>query len=157
MPRFEVDLTSAVASILQLPKGTYEFKIENPKTFKQSSNQPDGSTKESYGIAVTLRVTSEGEYKNKTQPHRMYLHTEGAWGMAKQFVQAAYGYDVNQPGEHKFNEAFKGADMTFDPDSEELGTVWKELDGKTIAADCDLVVNKIRPDEMQQRYRWRPV
>lgn len=160
MPRFTPNLKDASASFLTLNKGLYEFKISNPQSFfRVSTNQQTGETKEVFGINVTLDIIEGPEHVGKSQRYQIYLHTDKAWGPAKQFVMAAYGFSPDRAGEAAFNEQYGDGDWGFDVGEGEtgVGALWSGLEGKTIKANVDTQPNKIKPGEVQQTYRWMPV
>jgi hypothetical protein len=149
-------MKDAVAGYLILAKDQYEFKLSGVHSFKRDSQNADGSPKTVFGINVNLDIVSGPEHVGKTQRYQLYLHTDKAWGPAKQFVMAAYGFTNDQSGEAAFNEQYGDGDWSFDYDDGSVGDLWKGLEGKTIKANVDTQPNKIRAGEVQQTYRWLP-
>lgn len=149
MPRFNPDPTKATAGMLILPKDSYTFELGEPKAFIFDKN-PE---KVSYGIQYPLIVASEGQFKGRTVMHRLFLHSDAAAGMAKQFQMIAAGYAPLKPGsESAWNDENGGKDWSFDTDDKSVGSGWHELKGKIVSADVDIVE---REGNQNQTFKFR--
>ena len=156
---YSPDLTKVSAGIIQLPKGDYEFAVSDGKPFKRERKEKDNSTTELFGVQYNLVVTrsDEPEYMGKTIPFQVYLHSDKAFGIVKRFVMACLGFPVNE--ENEFNEKYKDADWSANPD-EPLGGIWKDVVGTKVAATADLVPQKgerAREGQLNQQFNWRPI
>lgn len=151
MPRMEVAPTEVVASFEVLPKGTYELTIGEGKAFMRQNRHG----KDSFGVRYLL-VVAEGPKKNAKVPVSLYQQSEGAQAMSKQFIMAVLGFGNKQEEEERFNNAYRGADWSFDTDTGHLGSVWKELEGQRVLCDMGVQFSK-ELDADQNTYKWRPI
>lgn len=151
MPKYEFDPSKVSASIEIFPKDTYEFIVGEPKSFKGQNKQG----KDNYGVRYPL-VIAEGDFKNKKTVVTLYMHSEGAQSMSKQFLMAALGYKNSQEAEQQFNEDMRGEDWSFDPEAGTVGEVWRRAAGKRMLGSLD-VKKKEDSDDMQQDFKkWMP-
>ena len=157
MGRYNPNIMGSAATVLLLSKDTYQFVPSEPKTFKRTSTDPKTKKeREIFGISYGLRVKG-GQFDGKTIPLQFYMHTEGGFGMAKQFIMACMGYEVTQEGEAQFNADHADADFSFDPDTNEIGEYWKKPTGALVEADCDERANPNNLNQKNQTFKWRPV
>ena len=163
MPRYDHDPSKVTSTLQVLSKGDYEFIIKGIKAFERTA----GAGHQSYGVRYKLEV-AEGLQKGKLVVVTSYLHSEGAESMAKQFLIAAYGNQVNDAGEKAFDEETAGNDWAFDTDSGAVGEGYSVLIGKRIANDLDVEMQHSKwvdgkPDtdsplvERQVFGTWRPI
>ncbi len=163
MPRYEHDPSKVVSTLQVLPKGDYEFLIKGAKAFERTA----GAGHQSYGVRYKMEV-ADGLQKGKPMIFTTYLHSEGAESMAKQFLIAAYGHEVNDVGEKAFDEDTSGDDWSIDTDSGKCGDAYEKIVGKRIANDLDVEMQHSKwiegkPDtdspkvERQVFGTWRPI
>lgn len=158
MARYNPNLMGSNAAMQLLPKGDYEFTIGEAKTFQRTSTQVVNGTsveKEVYGVSYSLRVRG-GDLDGKTVPLQFYLHTDGGFGMAKQFIMAACGYPVTAADEARFNEEMAELTFGFDTETSELDNGWKKPVGAIIKAAVDQRPNPKNVEQMNQTFKWRP-
>jgi hypothetical protein len=86
-----------------------------------------------------------------------FMHTEGSQAFSKQFLMAAYGYKRNESDEQRFNSDFADKDWSYDPDSGDVGEVWREATGKRAIVEANVGKNNRTGEPMQQLNGWRPV
>lgn len=153
MPRFEPDPSKVSATIDILDKDDYEFIIGTAKSFAAMND--NGSVK-NHGVRYPIEV-AEGTSKGKKQFQTCYQHTPGSEAFSKQFLMAAYGYDVTPAGEKEFDRDFAGKDWSYDTDSGSVGEVWRGIEGKRVIGSADIGTNKNTGDPMQQFKAWRPL
>lgn len=163
--RYAPNLTKATAGIPLLDKDDVEFNIGDVKTFFRTKTDPQSQeNSDVFGVqyAITLVKTAGAneKYIGKTFPLQLYMHSENAFGIVKRFVMAALGFSLDD--EEKFNEKYADADWSYgEPDKEGNtvpdGSIWNQLKGSRVAATTDIVPNRQRPDQKNQRYDWRPI
>lgn len=149
--RYEADPTAVSATILILPKDEYEFQITKIKPFERTAR----AGHQSYGLRCTLKVVN-GPYDGRAVTTSLYMHSEGAQGMAKRFQMAAHGFTVKQDNEAKFNEAVAGSDWSFDPEDGSIGAAWDDLVGKHLVASVD-VEKDDNGNDQQTWAQWMPM
>lgn len=154
------DLTKVQAGIPQLPKGDYEFSITEGKLFKRERTEDDNSVTKLHGVQYNLVVTrsEDPQYMGKTIPFQIYLHSDKAFSIVKQFLLAAYGFPLNE--QDAFNKKFEGADWEVNPETDHVGDVWTGVVGGRIAATADLVPQKgprAKEGQLNQQFNWRPI
>lgn len=152
--RFVPNLSGVSAGIPVLENGDFEFVIGEVKAFSKPS-QKDGIDVLTYGIRTSLKVVEGASHVGKTVPFTMYLHSEEAQPMVKQFLMAAYGYGRNTEAE--FNEKFASEDDWFvDLETTEIGEVYKGLTGQRVLANVRQRPSKQDPNIMQNQFTWAP-
>lgn len=132
-PRANPGIIGATATILVLPKDSFEFKIGAPKLFSRQNQKGE----QVYGLRYSLEITSEGPHTGKNIPVEQYFHSEKSFGMTKRFLMAALGYDMTSEGEEKFNQDHAETDFAVDTDEEYIAPIWKDIEGARIKADVD--------------------
>lgn len=141
--------TDSMATFTLFPKGTYEFTISSSKAFESKDSQT-GDVK-NYGVRQTLICESEGAYKGKKLTFTHYRHTEGGRGISKNFLMAAYGFEVEDTNEEEFNELVAGYDWGFDPESSFVGEGWSKTHGSRVILVLDSVTEKDLKDPSKVR------
>ena len=154
MARYNPNVIGSNAAILLLPKSDQRFIVGEPKTFARKKVE-DGIEKDIFGVSYGLRVKG-GDYADKTIPLQFYMHTEGGLGMAKQFVMAACGFEITPEAEAEFNSVYADADWSLDPETGELGDMWRKPAGSLVDASVDQKANRNNPAQMNQTFKWRP-
>ncbi len=153
MPRFEPDPSKVSATIDILDKDDYELIIGEPKAF--ASKNEDGTIR-NHGVRFGVTV-AEGPSKDKKQFNTCYQHTPGSEGFSKQFVMAAYGYDVTPSGEREFDRDFAGKDWGYDTDTGTCGEVWQGMANRRVVGSADIGTNPTTKEPTQQWKGWRPL
>lgn len=141
MPRYEHNPTTSHITLAQLPKGTYQVQLGEPKAWIRAAN-PEKQTKEQYGIRYGITVTSDGEHKGKRQMIQFDYTNEWGQAFGKQLVMAALGYTLDEASEDKFNADYADKDWSFDPETGAVGDVYREVTGKNIMVDTDIAIAK---------------
>jgi len=159
MPRYNPDLTRVQAGIPLLPKGDFEFSVNEGKTFSRQSTDPaTQETKDVYGIQYNLQVMSgsDDSFIGKIIPLQIYAHAgDAALSIGKRFVMAALGFALND--EANFNEKYADGDWNFDTEDQILGDMWSSVIGTRVAASTDQKVDKRDHTRMNQVFNWRPI
>lgn len=158
MPRYEPNLTNTQAGIILLPKGDFDFKVNEVKTFSRISvDQQTQLQRDVFGIQYNLEVVSgsEASFIGKTVPVQLYMHTEASLGINKRFIMAALGFAIYD--ESSFNEKYADADWSFDTEEGEVGDIWRSVVGTRVNAATDIVPNKRNPNQQNQQFNWRPI
>ena len=157
--RFAPNLSDVSAGVPLLEHGDYELAIgEVTPFFRQKEELVNGitTTKDIYGVQTSLKVVEGPSFIGKTIPFQLHLHSEGAFGIVKQFLMAAHGYGMNREAE--FNQEFSAEDAwVVDAETQEVGEVWKGVVGKRVLANVTQKANKRDPSgPMQNQFRWSP-
>jgi|SRR5690606_17291760 len=153
MARFTPNMSKETAGVPNLSKDDYEFIIRDGKPFERQ-NAKDETV---WGITYILEVASDGQFKGKTIPISLYMHSEKSGSLNKQFLMAAHGYDNNPTAEEAFNNEFANDDgYSIDTDNETMGEYWSSIVGKRIEASASVVPQRDDPNVMQNRFKWRP-
>ena len=138
-PVFTPDFASVEASIPIYEKGRYQLLITNRKPFAKQVEK-DGNISDQSGVRYALEMVGQfdddgeldTEKKGKqVSSNTVWLHTEKAFGMGKQFLMAACGYARNQEQEANA-DLFQGDDIEWDhsgdydaaPETFVLGNGW---------------------------------
>jgi len=153
MPRFTPNLSNVSAGIPLLDRGEYEFLVGESKPFIRVTEK-DGVAKTLWGVVTSLKVTSEGAFKDKTIPWQMFMHTDASQPMIKQFLMAVYGFNKNN--EADFNVKFNEDDYIVDTEDNILGDVWTGIAGKYVRANVVQKANKLDATQMQNQFSWFP-
>lgn len=165
MPRFDPDFTKVDASIPIHDKGLYELKVTKVTPFAYIKEEDNA---EVAGVRLSMEVVGVLDSKGKLNrdsagrqvvPQRLYVHTEKAWGMAKQTAMAIAGYarDDEDNANEKFfakNEFFvDGLD-----DDVTCGSGWLTLDGRHVRVYLDKGMDTYegRTREVQNFQNWMP-
>ena len=156
-PRFEFDPSTVVASIEVFPKMEYEFQVGEPKAFRRTAGQGTDNEHDSFGVRCSLVIKQPDEYNNKRTIFSLYLQSEGAQAMAKQFIMAVMGYAKNITEEKKYDAEARGKNWDLDFSTGAVGDAWRELTGKRVIGSLDQTKNKTTGDPMQQFVSWRPI
>lgn len=140
-----------------LPKGDYIFEVGEGKPFEDKrTDEATGEEKVSAGVRYSLEIVEGEDYVGKSIPLSVYVHSEAAYGMTKQFVAACLGYTVKTEGE--FNEKYADEEMWLvDPENNVLGDIWKKLQGARVAAAVTKKLNDKSPSGEQNQFRWKPI
>lgn len=156
MPRYNHDPSTVTASFIILPKDEYEFVVGKPKAFERTASKGH----QSYGIRLPLTVAG-GKDEGKRTVYTIYLHSDGAAAMGKRFQMAVDGYTVTPENEKEYDAKIAGKDWSYDTDTGEVGSAWKEYEGLHVGASVDVVMNhneKTGKDEEQQEWTtWMPL
>jgi len=154
-PRYEPDLTAVAATLELFEKGDFEFIIGEPKSFQRQNDKGQLSV----GVRFPLALAEEtnGHKKNSRQLFSCYIHTDGGMTFSKRFIMAALGYKGNSQGEREFDDKFKGADWSLDPDNGSVGDVWRQPAGRRITASLDIGTNPNSGEPSQQFTGFQPV
>lgn len=165
MPKYTPDLAKVQVGFLQLPKGDYEFSVNEVKDFARKRKEKDKATGQEievdiYGITYTLGIVSaeaeEGKpFVGRTLPLSLYMHTDKTEGVNFSFAMAALGFPINEV--EAFKEKYSDADFSLDTDNHEIGDFWKGIVGTRVAATADLKPQKDDTSKMNQQFSWRPV
>lgn len=156
---FRFDPTAVQATIEVLPKGEYEFVVGEPKSFKNTTKKGANAGKENFGVRYPV-VVAEGESKGKRIFVNLFMHSEGAQPIAKQFLMAAAGFQRNEAGEKAFNEAMAGKDWNYNPENGTAGDAWHTIKGSRVRGALDVGLNPDDPTQKQQVFVpgcWSPV
>ena len=155
MTRFAPDLAKVKAGLRTLSAGEWELIIGKP--------QPIYYVKEDTGKEVAgcrVSFTIEGEIKADGSLDeefkgdgvfgiRLYVHSEKAFGMTKQFLLAAFGYSIDE--EDQANEdIFADSDFSVDVDDDEngvLGEGWFALEGNRVRATASTSIYNDRESQ----------
>jgi hypothetical protein len=162
MPRFEPDLTKARANIRIFDRGDYELKITKAEPFI-NENEETGKVSAGcrFNVEMVGKLDKDGnvtdEFTGETvSQHRVYVHTEGGWGMAKQFILATLGYSRDEEDKAD-KEYFANADLSVDEDDEGNatgGNSWEDVVGKHVRATLD---KRLYQGNEQQDFKgWYP-
>ena len=155
MPRYEPDLTAVSAALDLFEKGDWEFSIGEPKAFERTNEKG----KLSAGVRYLLSLAEEhnGHKKGSKQMFSCYIHTDGAMTFSKRFVMAALGFKNTSEDERLFDEQFKGADWSVDPDTGAVGDVWRQPAGRRIVCSLEIGENPNTNEPSQQFSGFLPV
>jgi hypothetical protein len=183
MTVFTPDFAAVDAGFPMYDKGMYRVKVTGRKStvYERESNTSPGTMEPKSRIRYTLEMfgrhngddvvtTDENGKEIRGKPVQamdVYLHSEGAWSMAKLFVMAGLGFAKNE--ENEFNEFFQANKDEFyfsgDPgDSEEelesnTGSAWGLLVDRLV----DVYLVKVEEEyqgvkrENQRMSAWQPV
>jgi hypothetical protein len=164
MTRFQPDLGGVKAGMPVYDRGDYELKISAVKPIFYYNEEKGYDVA---GAQVNLEMvgkmladgsmdrTEEGE---SVAPNRLYVHSQKAIPMVKQFFMAALGYPLED--EDKFNkEVAANLDISVTPGEEgeeaTLGTGWARLTGQRILCTLDKRVHDGR--EQQDHKAFMPI
>lgn len=166
-PIMQPDFSDVKAGFRTLDRGEYQLVLGKPKGFYYVKD----NGKEVGGVRVPVNVVGQimadgsidDQYEgDAVSPVRLYLHTEGAFRMTKQFLLAAAGYAIEDEDEAD-EEFFAVTDFSFDVDDEDdpenatvtLGDGWSGLEGNHVRVTADIDIYEGNP---QQNWRsWLPV
>ncbi len=154
-PRYEPDLTAVAATLEQFEKGDFEFGIGEPKSFQRTNDKGQLSVGVRYPLA--LSEESNGHKKGAKQMFSCYIHTDGGMTFSKRFIMAALGFKNTSQDERVFDEKYKGADWSIDPETGAVGDVWRQPAGRRITASLDVGVNPNTGEPSQQYTGFAPV
>lgn len=148
MPRFTPDMTKARSSVRIFDRGLYMLNVTSAKPFIYERER-DGAVVAGvkYGFKMVGKIGNNNELTDEFEgeavsPNSVYIHTEGAWGMAKGFIMACAGYSSNQEDEFD-SEWVPEHDFTLEGDPEdqpedyEVGDAWTFPVGKNVVAFMD--------------------
>lgn len=167
MSRFAPDLTKVRAGFPTIESGEWEFIIGEAKGFHYVKD----SGKAVYGVRYPLEIAgpidAEGNVGDdelsgeRAAPFSLYLHSDKASGMVKQWLLAALGYSIEE--EDEANEAVFGAhDWDWDideddPDAEPvIGDGWTMPEGRRIRMTCSVDIGD-NGNKRQQYGSYVPV
>lgn len=163
MPRFDPDFVKTDAGIPTHPKGRYQLKVGTPKPFVQESRKGD---KVISGVRYPLTVVGQYNSKGKLvregfdgracSPNTVWLHTDKAWGMGKQFIMAAAGFARDQEGEAN-EKFFSKHDFSFSGEIGEEATCgdgYRKIVDQLV--DVNLDVSRDGEFENQDFRGWSP-
>ena len=166
-PNFTPDFADVKAGFRTLDRGEYELILGAPKGFAYTKDDGTEVAGVRFPANVAAQVMSDGSLDDKYEgdsvsPVRLYLHTEGAFRMTKQFLLAANGFEISQEDEAD-TEFFADADFSFevDEDSDEerpevtLGAAWEALKGNRVRVTADIQMYNDKPSQNWQT--WLPV
>lgn len=172
-PRFEPDMEKTRATLRIFPRGDYLVKITEAAPFMYVREKDKVVVAGmQYNLQMRGKMDANGnvtdEFENEAvTPNKVYIHSEKAYGMAKQFVMIANGYSRDE--EDKFNEEFvREHKWFFEGDEEaedieatlEVGDAWKTPAGKLIIAHLDSRMYDPKdgspPSEQQDFRGWMP-
>ena len=156
-PRFEFDPSTVVASIEVFPKQEYEFQVGEPKAFKRTAAEGTDKEHDSYGVRFPLVIKMPDAYSNKRTVFSIYLQSEGAQAMGKQFMMAVMGFGKSAEQEKKYDAEVRGKDWGLDFETGAVGDAWREHTGKRVIGGLDITKNNRTGDPMQQFSSWRPI
>ena len=166
-PNFQPDFADIKAGFRTLDRGEYELLLGAPKGFAYTKD--DGTEVSGVRVPVNVvgQVMSDGSIDDKYEgdsvsPIRLYLHTEGAFRMTKQFLLAANGYEISDE-DTADSEFFKGADFGFEVNEESederpdvtLGAAWGLLKGNHVRVTADIQMYNDKPSQNWQT--WLPI
>ena len=166
-PNFQPDFADVKAGFRTLDRGEYELALGQPKGFAYTKD--DGTEVAGVRIPANVvgQVMADGSMDDKYEgdavaPIRLYLHTEGAFRMTKQFLLAANGYDISDE-DTADSEFFSEADFSFEVDEEtdeerpnvDLGATWDALKGNRVRVTADIQMYNDRPSQNWQT--WLPI
>lgn len=147
-PRYEPDLTAVAVNLDLFEKDNWEFIIGEPKAFARENDKGQLSV----GVRYLLNLAEEqnGHKKGSKQMFSCYIHTDGGMAFSKRFIMAALGFKGTTQSEREFDEQFKGADWSLDPDTSSVGDVWRQPTGRRIICSLEVGVNPNTGEPSQQ-------
>lgn len=154
-PRYEPDLTAVAAALELFEKGAWEFSVGEPKAFQRENDKGQLSV----GVRYLLSLAEEtnGHKKGSKQMFSCYIHTDGAMTFSKRFVMAALGYRNTSQEERRFDETYKGADWSVDPETGAVGDAWRQPAGRRVNCSLDIGTNPNTGEPSQQFVGFTPV
>jgi hypothetical protein len=165
-PSFTPDFADVKAGFRTLDRGEYELILGQPKGFSYVKDDGTHVVGVRFPTNCAAQVMSDGSLDDKYEgdsvsPIRLYLHTEGAFRMTKQFLLAACGYSISEE-DAADEEFFSDADFSVDVDDEDeenhevtLGAAWDGLKGNRVRVTADIQMYNDKPSQNWQT--WLPV
>jgi hypothetical protein len=145
MARFEPDIGN-VAAATPIYEGLMELKVISAKGFAYENDEGDERAGVEYRFEVVGQRDPQTDELDRTDAgkpissHRVWLHTDKAWPMAKSFVMAAMGFVRTAAGEEEFNKKYatkKDWHVVGEGDDVEVGSGWELPVGQIVLADCE--------------------
>ena len=146
--RFQPDLTKARAGIRTFDRGEYEVEITDvrPIAYTKEATAKE-KEKDVAGGRVIMKMVGQVSANGKLnrefegesiRPNRLYVHTDGAWGITKRFIMAALGYNLDNEDKFDADWASK-ADISVEGegDAAVLGKSWMDLKGQHLIVTLD--------------------
>ena len=164
MGRFDPDLANVRAGFRPLDSGEWELTLGKPKVifyFKEGEDGKDGHDVAGALIPMLIvaQIKSDGSLDDEFEgdgvaPMRLYVHTDKAFGMTKQFLLAALGFRIDEEdlaNDEVFAKVSFGVDVD-DDDQGVLGDGWHLLEGKRVRLTASTGLYNDRPSQNYSSY-----
>lgn len=165
MPRFTPDFSSVDASIPTYPKGRYQVKVTGHTPFARENRDGKFISGVRYNLEMIGQYDSKGKLQRKgfegrsVASNTLWTHTDRAFGINKQFLMAAAGFQRDE--EEEANEKFftkHDWDFAAEPgdegDAVELGGGWDQPIDSIVDVNMDIDVYE--GNENQSFSGWSP-
>ena len=137
MTRFAPDLAKVKAGTRLCEAGEWELTIGKPAAIyyvKEDTGKPVAGCR--VRMSIVGQVMADGSLNKEFEgddvfPFRLYVHSDKAFSMTKQFLLAAFGYALDEE-EQADKEVFAKGDFSVDVDDDDegvLGKTWFKLEG----------------------------
>lgn len=166
-PRFDPDMSKVRAGFPIYEKGEYEVALGEPKPFLYE-HRDDGHIVAgvSYPLTMVGLVQTNGELDRTAEGDpvssaRLYIHTDKSFPIAKRFVMAAAGYDLDH--EEEFNDEWLPDNPLWvdgepgEEDTIEAGAGWYEVVGNHLVIDLDIELDDNNTKRQSIGLNPRPV
>ena len=164
MGRFNPDLANVRAGFRPLDSGEWELALGKPKPIFYFKEGEDG--KEGHDVAgalipmsVVAQIKSDGSLDDEFEgdgvaPMRLYIHTDKAFGMTKQFLLAALGFRIDEE-DIANDEVFSVAEFDLNVDDDDEATLtdgWDLLESKRVRVTASTGIFNDRPSQNYSSY-----